>query len=335
MYLGNWEAQVNIPHWLPANKRAALCFTIDDVHPGKSSDAYEAGGDLGRGALAHVQWLLERHPQLHTTLFVTADWREIDTHVTRHILAKVPLVRDMVYLTKVLPPGTMRLDRHPEFVRYLKALPHTDVALHGLHHVHKGRRIPAEFHERSRVECEEMVAEMIAIFREAGLLFSPGMCPPGWEFSAELGMAMVSHGLKFIASSRDIRTPIGPNAVTAMSGVQGVSLIYPERICGGQLLHFASNFQATSPLDRAIEIIESGGLLSIKAHIVKNCCGHIALDGMDELYRNYLDAVFLDLEQRYGDDLWWTSMPEITAFVDGPAPADTNPHQESEPRVCS
>jgi hypothetical protein len=333
---GYFGGAVNIPHWLPADKQAALCFTIDDVHPGKSTDAYEAGGDLEKGALGHVQWLLERHPRLHTTFFVTADWREIDTRITRPLLAKVPIVREMVYLTKVLPPGTMRLDRHPEFVHYLKALPRTDVALHGLHHVHRGRRIPAEFQEKDQAECEEAVAEMIAIFREADLPFSSGMCPPAWEFSEELGAAMVSHGLKFIAATRDIRTPVGPNAVTAMSGVHGVSLIYPERVCGGRLLHFTSNFQATSPLDRAIEVIESGGLLAIKAHIVKNSCGHIALDGMDQLYRNYLDAIFFNLEQRYGDDLWWTSMAEIAAFVDNHESAAMSKHREgAEPQVCS
>jgi len=41
--------------WLVSGKQAAICFTIDDVHPGKSSDTYEAGGDLGQGALGHVE----------------------------------------------------------------------------------------------------------------------------------------------------------------------------------------------------------------------------------------------------------------------------------------
>ena len=306
---------MKIRQWLPADKQAAVCFTIDDVHPGKSSDAYEAGGDLEKGALGHVQWLLERHPQLRTTLFVTADWREISPHITRPLLAKVPVLRDSIYLTKVRPRDAMRLGRHPEFVEYLKSLPRTDAALHGLYHIHKGRPIPAEFFERNRVECEAALDEMIAIFREAGLPFSPGMCPPAWAFSDDLGTAMVSHGLQFVASTRDIRTPIAPDAVTAMSGIQGVSLIYPERIYHGQLLHFTSNFQATSPLDRAFEIIDNGGLLAVKAHIIKNCCGHIALDGMDELYRNYLDVVFSELERQYGDALWWTSMAEISALV--------------------
>jgi hypothetical protein len=140
------------------------------------------------------------------------------------------------------------------------------------------------------------------------------MCPPAWAFSDHLGSAMVANGLQFVASARDIRTPIDPNAVTAMSGMQGVSLIYPQYVYRRQLMHFTSNFQATSPIERALDIVENNGLLAIKAHIIKNCCGHIALDGMDELYRNYLDVLFSELENRYGDALWWTSMAEVTSL---------------------
>ena len=70
-------AHVPVRDWLPPGKRAAVCFTIDDVHPGKSADHYDGGGDLGNGALGRVTELLERHPDLHVTLFTTADWREI------------------------------------------------------------------------------------------------------------------------------------------------------------------------------------------------------------------------------------------------------------------
>src|SRR4051794_845169 len=101
---------------LPPGRRAAICFSIDDIHPGKSTDAYEAGGDLGKGALGHVEWLLSRHPKAKVTLFATPDWRQVSPHITRPLLAKVPYFRDRVYLSRVLPRGTMRLTRHPEFV---------------------------------------------------------------------------------------------------------------------------------------------------------------------------------------------------------------------------
>jgi predicted deacetylase len=305
---------VKVQNWLPPGKRAAVCFTIDDVHPGKSLDAYEAGGDLDRGALGHLAWLLARHPELRVTLFVTADWRETSPAITRHIAARIPVVRDSIFLAETLPAGTMRLSRHPHFVAYLRSLPRTDVALHGLYHIQKGPRIAAEFFGRSRAECTAMIARAIEIFREANLPYSPGMCPPSWDLSQDLAEAMVENGLIFVASARDIRTAVSADSVNAMSGLRGVSLIYPERIQQGRLIHFTANFQATSPMDRAIQIVEMNGLLAIKAHIVKNACGHIALDGLDELYRNYLDLVFSELERRYGESLWWTSMAEIASL---------------------
>jgi hypothetical protein len=298
--------------WLPARRRAAVCFTIDDVHPGKSSDVYEAGGDLGRGALRHVKWLLDHHRQLRVTLFVTADWREISPFATRSIAAKIPLLRDLIYLADVLPPGTMRLSRHPDFVEYLKSLPRVDCALHGLHHVNKGTSIAEEFKRQSRAKCELLLEEAIEIFHEAGLPCSPGMCPPSWELSDELAEAMIARGFKFVASARDIRTPITAGAVNSMSGRKGVSLLYPERIMKGRLVHFCTNFQATSPIKRAHEIVELNGLIAIKAHIIKTAPNHTALDGLDEHYRNYLHNLFNELEDQYGDDLWWTSMAEIT-----------------------
>jgi hypothetical protein len=301
--------------WLPSNKRGALCFSIDDIHPAKSSDYYEAGGDLDKGALGHVRWLLDRHPNLRVTLFTTADWREISPMPTRKILASFPYVRDSFYLAKRWPKGKMQLDHHPEFVSYLKQLPRTEIALHGLHHCHRGLKIPVEFQEESRSEIREILQQMISIFNKAGIDFVPGICPPGWNATPALLDAMTDTGLSFVASARDIFTPISKEAVTNMSGMKGVSLIFPQFIQNDKLLHISTNFQSTSPIDRAIEIIENGGLLAIKAHIVKSALGHISLDGLDETYRNYLDQLFAVLEDRYGDSLLWTSMGDLTARI--------------------
>lgn len=298
--------------WLPPGKTGAICFTIDDVHPGKSTDAYEAGGDLDRGMLGHVERLMTRHPHLSVTLFTTADWRELSPMIDRPWLAKIPIVRDRVMLSRTLPPGTMRIDRHPEFVRWLRERPRFEVALHGLHHVHVGPSIHVEFQEQSRRECGRMLREARGIFESAGLPHARGMCPPGWNAPPALLAGMVDAGLRFVASARDIKTPISKGAVTAMSGLTGVPLLEPAWIEGGELLHFATNFQATSPIERALSILDAGGLLAIKGHAIKNCMGFIALDGIDGVYSNFLDLLFTELERRYGDALWWTTMGQIT-----------------------
>lgn len=303
-------------NWLPEGKRAALCFSIDDVHPGMESNGREAGAAFNRDSLEHLRWLLDRHAQLRATLFATADWREISPVPTRRLLARIPYVRERFFLTEILPLGTMRLGNHPEFVQFLKQLPRVEIGLHGLHHVQRGPRIPVEFQKQDAAECRRMLREMIAIFDESGLEYVPSMNPPGWEMTESLASAMIEVGIKSVSSARDIRTPISPTATTNMSGLKGVSLIYPKHICGGQLLHITSNFQATSTVDRALEIIDNGGLLAIKAHAIKNTFGHIALDGLDELYRNYLDLLFTRLENLYGDSLWWASIGEIAAHTE-------------------
>ncbi|MFL6846180.1 MAG: DUF2334 domain-containing protein [Allosphingosinicella sp.] len=296
----------------PPGKSAAICFSIDDVHPGRSSDPYEGGGDLAEGALGHVLRLMDRHPGLRTTLFTTPDWRELQpmpTKAVRHI----PWLRDRMFLAPVRPKGAMSLERHPEFVAFLGSEPRFEVALHGLHHIHRGPRIPVEFQDESREECVRILRTSMDIFRRAGLAFAPGMTPPGWAAPPPLLEAMAEVGLDFVASARDILTPIAPGAKTAMSGLQGVDLIQPQPILDGRLIHVPANFQATNTVERAVEILEAGGLLSVKGHIVKDCYGHIALDGIDALYCNYLDTLFSLLEDRFGDSIWWTSMGEIAA----------------------
>jgi len=122
---------------------------------------------------------------------------------------------------------------------------------------------------------------------------------------------MKNCNLKFLASARDIRTPIGELAVSDMSGLRGMSLCYPQILDNVPLVHFTTNFQATSDMQRAIDIIEVGGLLCIKAHAAKNLCGHILLDGLDQAYTSYIHQLICKLEDRYGSTLWWTTMAEM------------------------
>jgi predicted deacetylase len=300
--------------WLPPGKRAAVCFTIDDVHPGKSSEHYDAGGDLGRGALGLVADLLNRHPDAHVTLFTTADWREISPTPSR-VLSRIPIVRDQMYLSRVLPAGTRRIDRHPEFLAYVKAMPRTEIGLHGLHHIHPGRLLHVEFQDEPVAEHRAKLQAMLEVFDASCVPYVRGMCPPGWNAPAGLLAAMDELDFEFVASARDIKTDISADAVTDMSGLRGCSLIYPTRLAGRRLVHFATNFQATSRWERARAIIEAGGLLAIKAHIIKDALGYVALDGIDGVYCNFLDLLFERLRREYGDALWWTTMGQVAARV--------------------
>lgn len=302
-------------NWKPEGKRAAICFTIDDIHPSKSSDFYEAGGDLDKGQLGRVQWLLDRHPELKVTLFTTANWREISPVPTRKLLASIPFLKDKFFLAKRYKKDTMNLERHPQFVEFLNNMRNAEIGFHGLYHVHKGLKIPVEFQNQSKKEFEIIITEMIRIFDNSGIDYVKGICPPGWNAPEPLLNELVEKNFDYIASARDIFSPIKAEATTNMSGIKGVSLIRPELIQDGKLIHFPTNFQANSTIDRARKIIQHSGLLSIKAHIVKAVFGYVAIDGVDELYMNYLDVLLTNLKEEYGDELWFTSMGEISNYI--------------------
>src|SRR2546421_2794939 len=97
--------------WLPAGKRAAVCFRVDDVHPATSEDEFDAGGDLGRGALGHVERLLHRHPRPRGTLFVTPDWRLGRPLPTPQGLSPIPPRRARLHRGPPTPRGPLPLAR--------------------------------------------------------------------------------------------------------------------------------------------------------------------------------------------------------------------------------
>ena len=299
--------------WHSPGKSAAVVMSVDDVFPGTSQSAYESGGDLEKGALGRLLWLLERHPKLRLTLFVTPDWRRISP-IAHRFWRYVPWIRDRVYLASVLPKGTMDLRRHPKFVAFLNMMPRSEIALHGLHHINQGRSVSVEFQDRDRSTCAAMLAEAIRIFEESGLRYVRGLQPPGWNCSLALQQACQDVGIDWLASARDIEMPVSKDAKTAKSGLNGVSMLFPERIAPG-LMHISTNFQATSAPERAFDILDAGGVLSIKAHITKNVPGHTHLDGVDDLYMNYLDRLFDDIEVRYGETIDWTTLGQLAASL--------------------
>lgn len=263
--------------------RAAVCFSVDDVHPTVSCDPYPV--------LDRLRALQELHPQLKITLFTTPDWRSTEPR----------------FDARPLPEGTCRLDRHPEFCARLREWPNVEIALHGLSHVPV-----AEFDGRTREECRRMIAEALHIFEAARVPVAPGMSPPGWSADASLLDAMADAGLRFVASARDLTTPIVRGANARGSGLHDVPLIEPQRLEYG-LMHFTTNFQATSANERAFAILDCGGLLSIKAHLLSELGSYRAVDGVTEAYMTSLSHLFREIEDRYGDDVWWTSMGEIAS----------------------
>jgi predicted deacetylase len=302
--------------WLPEGKRAAVCFSIDDVHPASSADAFDAGGDLRRGALGRVERLLERQPRLRVTLFVTPDWRRVALIPTRKWLTRVPLLRAHIHWAPLAPRGRFRIDRFPDFVACLNALPRTDCAIHGLHHAHRGPRLTTEFQRQSRRKCRALLEQARRIFVAAGLRHVPGFAAPTWHTPPALWRALSDGDFHFVASARDLDTPVTREARTAGSGLQGASLIQPTWVATSatrRVVQFTTNYQASSTPARARAIIDTGGLLLIKAHIFKHGGGITMRDGLDAEYCAQLEALWRELDDRYGDTLWWTSLEEVAS----------------------
>lgn len=302
-----------VQDWLPKNKKAAICFTIDDLHPAKvSSHGYDAGGDLNNGVFGRVNWLLEKHPKLTVTLFTTADWREISPFPTRKFLAKIPYIRDWLYLTKIQPKGTFQIDKFKDFQDFYTNHKQVEIALHGLHHCHKGLKVPVEFQKQSSKVCSKIIKKMLEIFDNSQIPYVKGFTPPAWNASESLIQSLIENNIDFLASARDIITPIAIDAKNKMSGFPNISILYPEYIHDKKMVHLPSNFQANTNFDRAFKILDCGGLLSIKAHMIKSFHGHISIDGVDQDYMNYLDKLLNEINDRYGDSIWWTSMGDIS-----------------------
>lgn len=299
--------------WLPPGKTAAVCFSVDDIHPGGSADTYEAGGDLEHGALGRMVWLQQRHGKLKLTLCVTPDWRLRGLVPDRSLLTYLPWIGARLHWTRLHRAGHFRLDRHPRLVHYLNGLERCEVVMHGVTHAHPGPRFAVEFQGQTVDECVATLERGLGYFEDAKLRHTRGFVPPSWDAPDALIDALGRLGFDFLCSARDVETPITPDAVTAMSGVRGVSLLYPQFVGGGRLVHLSCNFQATSSIDRALAILELGGVLHVKAHIFKSGGGHVMLDGIDTLYCNYLDLLFSVLEQRFGEQLWWAHLSEVAA----------------------
>jgi hypothetical protein len=288
--------------WLPPGKHAAVCLSVDDVHP----------APVALEALDHVRWLQEQHAGLRVTFFTTPEWRTREPYPIRPILRRIPLLRDRVFTVPVESRGTYRLDRHPAFCDAVRGWTRAETAVHGLYHVRRGMRPIQEFAHRSRRDCRAVLQRAMARFHAADLPFVRGMSPPGWEAPMPLLHALDDLGFAFIASARDLTTPIASTATTNGSGLQGVSLIHPQRVHGG-LVHFTTNYQATSRVERGLDILDAGGLLAIKAHLLAQSGTYRALDGLTLSYREHLHELFTAIARQYGDAIWWTSMGEIAA----------------------
>lgn len=313
----------------PENKTAALVFSMDDVHPASSSQGYEAGGDLSEGVLGRLHQLLSEHADFHATLFTTADWREKSPYpsLRNRIFNKIPGLGSRLSSLPQWPEGFLRLDRHLEFLSYLKSFLRIETGSHGLTHVGLGKNLMREFVGLSESEIKTRLVKINQIFEKSGLAKPAGFCPPGWGYNEYLLKIIPDFGYSYLACSRDLNTPIKPGAFSRESGLKNVPMLEPAFLPNSQVVHIPSNWSATSDFERAYRILDLGGVLSIKAHAVKKMGTYVSADGLDGAYQNYLNKLFHSLKVRFGASIWWTTMKELANQYRHSQTSHANPAQ--------
>lgn len=297
--------------WLVPGKTAAVVVTLDDLAPHTHEDGADFGGDGERGQLRFLRRLLQEVPWLQVTGFVIPDTTFAGHNPTRRWVKHLPTsMQNRVWGSKPIRPGTYRLDKFPAFVWLLNSVPRMEYALHGLHHAHRGLLAGHEYQSQNWWEIRHNLAEGCSILTRSGLEWVRGFCPPYFATPPNLVMALEDMGFEYLMSSRDLCTEVREDAKSNMSGLQDMDLYRPQLLRNG-LVHIPTNFQATSTRQRAFDIIEVGGLLSVKIHVSKVTFGYTALDGLDDLYVNYLSSLFHELQYRYGNRIWWTTPREL------------------------
>ncbi|HEV8376728.1 MAG TPA: hypothetical protein VGR38_10925, partial [Candidatus Polarisedimenticolia bacterium] len=182
-------------------------------------------------------------------------------------------------------------------------------------HLHRGLRLTVEFQEQDCAEATALLSQALEIFDAAKIQYTKGFQPPGWNLPGPLAQALADLRFRYVSAARDLTTPVSRIAVTSSCALRDFPLLQPETLENRRLVHFTHNFQATSRMERAVKIVECGGLLAIKAHIFKNGGGHSMLDGLDDSYVDYLEKIFVELHRRYGERLWWASLGQIAERV--------------------
>ena len=293
-------------------KHAAVVISFDDVFPAYSvAGEYFMSEDTKENYLELLSKLLKKHQQIFITLFTVPDWREKRPFPSRQLLSHIPILNNNIYLSPIWPKDTFSLPRHPGFCQILRGLPRVEIAVHGLHHVSKGNPVFQEFNRLSYKDCLFRLQRAEDIFKSAGLSYVKGFAPPGWKLSRALLQALQALNYSYLASARDLNTEIKLDAITNESGVHNLPLIFPTKLENTDIVHIPANWSITSTIERADQILELGGVLSIKAHAVKYGFGFTAKDGFDEQYLNYLDKVFDHIEKKWTKDIWWTSMGSL------------------------
>jgi len=176
-------------------------LNFDDVHPEKSSNIADCGGDLEDGVFGYILELIGQFPKIKVTFFVTPNWidKPEDPFPIKHIKKSL-----RVNYKNTWKDEPFRLDRHKEWCKWLnRHSKNIEVAVHGYVHHNPNHGIwhSQEFKGASYEESLQKIKNAEALFKKADLKFVKGFRPPGWGFSDGTLKALKEMKYTFIAVS--------------------------------------------------------------------------------------------------------------------------------------
>lgn len=310
-----------LENW-PKNYVSAFTIGIDDIHPECSENGCDCGGDLEEGALRLLVNLLESHPQIKVTLFITPDWifkpqrlgiRFIQRHISRGGLFDRILTER---LQRTWSHGQFRIDdkRYEGWRAFLKGMASSgkfNLAFHGLHHFQSYVRYPCEFLHADSDKCRLKLRTAKELFDKTGLPYTMGFAPPGWGVTENLIDALVKENFNYIAGCADAESPVSPKTLCNGAGIKGVPLYFPS-IIKGKLMNIPRNWDLEgSSIERAKQIIEIGGLIGVHGHIADNYHGNKIGNGVTPENVKHLDELICFLEQNYPNKIWFTTFNDL------------------------
>ncbi len=201
---------------------------------------------------------------------------------------------------------TFRIDKNKNFTSLVQRFIHNgqlEVASHGFTHTGSPPHFAREFANLLEVEINERLAAIKNIFQKAGFPQPVGFAPPGWGIGKYLPAQLIKNNFKYMAASFDNLTDPSKSSQSHQAGIKNISMLKPEKYQG--ILNIPRNWDiAQGTIKRACGVIESGGILSIHAHMypigVNNEISEKNLTNLERLL-NYLTANFkIDYFTFYG-----------------------------------
>ena len=308
-----------------AGSSAILVFGIDDIHPESDETGY-SGKNMGIEVLELLSELVIRHPQLKVTLFVTPDWiylpqllgfRFIQKRLAKDHISNRLLTR---FLQRKWRIGHFRVDTEEyddwrALVREMVSTGNFSIGIHGLTHFQDYVWYTREFFNKTVSQNRLKLRAAVDLLKSAEIPFTMGFSPPGWYIDDSLIEALVCEQFCYIAGSFDSERDVSSAIKSQMSGIKHVDLFYPT-LLRDKLINIPRNWDiARSPLERALKIIELGGVVGVHAHMFDSYHGDLTGNGITRDHIARLDQVLTVIEDRFGDRVQFATFQEVATSL--------------------